>query len=77
MGLKQAGFQPVALLDIDKHFCATLLLNPPQWLVLQEDLNLFEGRTYKAFDLLAGGLPCPPFSVAGPQGSLVRQKDAP
>jgi DNA (cytosine-5)-methyltransferase 1 len=32
-----------------------------------EDMNTFDGRPFKGMDLLAGGLPCPPFSVAGKQ----------
>jgi DNA (cytosine-5)-methyltransferase 1 len=65
LGLEQAGFQPLALIDIDNHCCATLLFNRPEWVVFQEDLNLFDGRTYRGVDVLAGGLPCPPFSIAG------------
>ena len=31
------------------------------------DLNTFDGSGFKGVDLVAGGLPCPPFSVAGKQ----------
>jgi len=31
------------------------------------DLKAFDGRPFRGIDLLAGGLPCPPFSVAGKQ----------
>ena len=67
LGLEQAGFQHKALVEIDKHCCSTLRFNRPQWNVIQEDLNDFDGRPYKGVDLLAGGVPCPPFSVAGKQ----------
>lgn len=69
LGLERAGFDHTALVEIDKHCCATLRHNRPDWNVLEEDLRLFkdDASTYKGIDLLAGGLPCPPFSVAGKQ----------
>jgi DNA (cytosine-5)-methyltransferase 1 len=67
LGLESVGFSHEAVLEIEKDFCATLRLNRPAWNVLQEDLNQFDGRPYKGIDLFAGGLPCPPFSVAGKQ----------
>lgn len=69
LGLERAGFDHTALVEIDKHCCATLRHNRPNWNVLEEDLRLFkdDASAYKGIDLLAGGLPCPPFSVAGKQ----------
>jgi len=67
LGLQQAGFAHLALVENDPPSCATLQLNRPQWDVFQQDLALFDGRLYRGADLLAGGLPCPPFSVAGKQ----------
>jgi DNA (cytosine-5)-methyltransferase 1 len=67
IGLESAGFEHTALVEIEPHFCQTLTLNRPKWNVCQEDLTEFDGRPYKGVDLLAGGLPCPPFSVAGKQ----------
>jgi DNA (cytosine-5)-methyltransferase 1 len=67
LGLERAGFSHEALIEIDKHACATLRLNRPQWQVFEEDLEDFDGRPFKGIDLLTGGLPCPPFSVAGKQ----------
>lgn len=67
LGLEKAGFEHEGLVEIEKDFCATLKLNRPKWNVLQKDLREFNGRPYKGIDLLAGGLPCPPFSVAGKQ----------
>lgn len=67
LGLERAGFTHEGLIEIDKHACATLRLNRPKWQVFEEDLETFDGRPFKGIDLLAGGLPCPPFSVAGKQ----------
>lgn len=69
LGLEQAGFGHEALVEIDSHCCRTLLHNRPKWNVIEDDLRRFKERAdeYRGVDLLAGGLPCPPFSVAGKQ----------
>jgi DNA (cytosine-5)-methyltransferase 1 len=65
--LERAGFDHAGVVEIDADCCKTLSLNRPQWRVHEQDLNLFDGTGYRGIDLLAGGLPCPPFSVAGKQ----------
>ena len=67
LGYEQAGFLHAGLVEIDKHACATLRLNRPDWNVIEGDLTKFDGAGYKGVDLISGGLPCPPFSVAGKQ----------
>jgi len=67
LGLESAGFKHQALIEIDKHACATLKLNRPEWNVIEGDLKQFNAANYKGIDLLAGGVPCPPFSKAGKQ----------
>src|SRR6202008_1166944 len=42
--------------------------NRPQWKGrIYGDLKTFDARPFRGVDLLAAGLPCPPFSIAGKQ----------
>src|SRR5438132_6591455 len=67
LGLEQAGFRHSALVEIDPLACETLRLNRPSWNVRQVDLRYFAqeitAASYGPVDLIAGGVPCPPFSV--------------
>jgi len=70
IGLEQAGFRCDGLLDNDRHCCATLRANWADARVIEQELSLFvdqEAKSFRGIDLLAGGLPCPPFSIAGKQ----------
>ena len=67
VGLETAGYEPEALIDIDSSSCATLRRNRPHWNVIEGDIKDFSGKPYLGVDLLAGGVPCPPFSIAGKQ----------
>jgi DNA (cytosine-5)-methyltransferase 1 len=67
LGLEQAGFGHAALVEIDADACRTLKHNRPDWNVIQGDITEFDAKPYRGVDLVAGGLPCPPFSVAGKQ----------
>ena len=65
LGLALAGFFHVALIEYESEYCKILKLNRPEWNVICEDVRNFDGKPYKRVDLLAGGVPCPPFSIAG------------
>lgn len=75
LGLEMAGFDHAALVELEPAACATLRLNRPAWNVMEGDLRLFDGRPYKGIDLLAGGVPCPPFSKAGKQLGAQDERD--
>ena len=67
LGLEQAGFESVALVEHDAAACATLRKNRPHWNVIEGDVREFSAKPFRGVDLLAGGVPCPPFSIAGKQ----------
>lgn len=47
----------------------------PHWNVIEGDLRQFDGRPFKGIELLAGGVPCPPFSKAGKQLGAEDERD--
>lgn len=67
IGLDMAGFEHVALIEYESEYCKVLKDNKPNWNVICGDVHDFDGKPYKGVDLLAGGVPCPPFSVASKQ----------
>ena len=67
LGLDMAGFHHVALVEYEKEYCDVLRTNRLEWNVICADVHDFDGKQYENVDLLAGGVPCPPFSVASKQ----------
>lgn len=75
VGLEQAGFGHSLAVEIDRDAAATLSLNRPSWSVHHGDVREVDGRNYRGVDLLAGGVPCPPFSIAGKQLGADDERD--
>lgn len=67
LGLEMAGFRHAATVEYEAQFCTTLRLNRPHWDVRQQDIRNLSPSDFKGIDLLAAGVPCPPFSIAGRQ----------
>ncbi|WP_284986041.1 DNA cytosine methyltransferase [Arthrobacter sp. fls2-241-R2A-172] len=75
VGLEKAGFGHSLAVEIDVDAAATLRLNRPIWDVHQGDVREITGSGYRGVDLLAGGVPCPPFSIAGKQLGADDERD--
>lgn len=75
LGLEWAGFCHAAAVEIDAHAASTLRRNRPHWQILQQDLRSIDGTQFRGIDLIAGGVPCPPFSIAGKQLGPDDQRD--
>jgi DNA (cytosine-5)-methyltransferase 1 len=75
LGLEKAGFNHVEMIEIDHSACNTLRFNRPAWRVIEGDIRDYSPKLTEAIDLLAGGVPCPPFSVAGKQLGSKDERD--
>lgn len=78
LGIEQAGFEHQACVEIDEWCRKTLNLNRSRWNIVegeQADLTKFDARPFKGVDLVAGGVPCPPFSKAGKQLGADDERD--
>jgi len=68
LGLEQAGFTHEAAVELDPDACETLRVNRgSEWKVIEDDVHNVDGHAYEGLDLFSGGVPCPPFSIAGKQ----------
>jgi DNA (cytosine-5)-methyltransferase 1 len=66
LGLEQAGFAHEAAVEIDPDACETLRVNRgSEWKIIEGDVHSLDGHAFTGIDLLSGGVPCPPFSIAG------------
>jgi DNA (cytosine-5)-methyltransferase 1 len=78
LGLELAGFEHELCVELDPNACATLRFNRPRWKVAQGDVanpGVWDPAEYAGVELLAGGVPCPPFTVAGKQLGATDERD--
>lgn len=78
LGLERAGFSHALAVELDDHPVRTLRANRPKWKVAQGDVAdpaVWAPADYQGVSLLAGGVPCPPFSIAGKQLGTADERD--
>jgi len=78
LGLERAGFEHALAVELDPAACGTLRANRPAWKVAEGDVadrDLWRPEDYRDVALLAGGVPCPPFTVAGRQLGATDERD--
>ncbi len=78
LGLELAGFGHDLSVELDPNAAATLRHNRPHWKVAVGDVAspaVWNPADYACVDLLAGGVPCPPFTIAGKQLGATDERD--
>lgn len=65
LGFQLAEVNPVWANEIDEFCAKTFIPNHPKTKLLVEDVNKVKAKQIPYIDILAGGFPCQPFSVAG------------
>ena len=78
LGLELAEFEHDLSVELDQNAAATLRHNRPHWKVVVGDVanpRVWDPASYSGVDLLAGGVPCPPFTIAGKQLGATDERD--
>lgn len=83
IGLHEAGFRPVNVIEWDSYCCDTLRENKARgisavekWKVTQGDVRNVDFKPYeRKVHLVSGGPPCQPFSLGGKHGAYDDARD--
>ncbi|MEO3786886.1 DNA (cytosine-5-)-methyltransferase [Actinocorallia sp. B10E7] len=79
LGLERAGFRHRLAVELDTNACNTLRANLAHPEVVRQgdvaDHEVWDPAEHEGVDLLAGGVPCPPFSIAGKQLGATDERD--
>ncbi|MGV5047232.1 DNA cytosine methyltransferase [Rhodococcus pyridinivorans] len=85
LGLERAGFEHVLAVEMNKDALATLKKNRPHWNLAEAgdaaNPAIWKPADYspeargEQIDLFAGGVPCPPFSIAGKRLGSADERD--
>jgi DNA (cytosine-5)-methyltransferase 1 len=75
LGMKKAGFNPVKLVEFNKHACASLRDNFGSKLVFEGDVRDFDYVEIDDVKIVAGGPPCQPFSLGGKHKGVNDERD--
>lgn len=65
LGFNHAGFKSIWANEIDPYAANTFKKNHPQIKLVLDDISNIKGKDIPNVDILVGGFPCQPFSVAG------------
>ena len=77
LGLHNAGFKSVLAVELDATAAQTLRQNLDGRVVVGDvaDPDVWSPSDFEGVDLFAGGVPCPPFSIAGKQLGSSDERD--
>lgn len=77
LGLHNAGFTNALAVELDETAAATLRQNSGGIVVVGDvaDPDVWTPSEFEGVDLFAGGVPCPPFSIAGKQLGSSDERD--